>query len=459
MLKGHLRRLRVARASELGAFVGDTLYTAAWQNTTAIADIAQIALLTHFLGVSAYGRFAVVVAFALLVDQFFDVRVTLATTTLGARALRVSNSRAVGVFQASYSIDAATGVLGCAVIAALAPLVGSRLAGSSGETLLLLYATVLLGATLDNTSGSVLRLLGQFRILAALNLVLETVRVLLVGASLVLFRNLVAVVIALAIHAVMAGTVRLAATGRSVRRKMERSLFQREPLPRTEWRNMLGMVFHTNLISYARLAQTQLPTVLVGVFSGSAVAGLFKVGMTLGATIGRLADPAYIALTPRVSHLLAAGRLREIRRLIRQSSWVAVPCLGAAFVLVVAFRVPLAQLLTGSRLEVTSVVLLAATGAALNGMLFWNVPVVIAAGLQFRISRLVVGLTVLQVLLLLVLIPTLEATGAALSFLIIQIIMNAANTWLAIQVLRGYSDVRLLRGRRWRSETDGRVKA
>ena len=85
----------------------------------------------------------------------------------------------------------------------------------------------------------------------------------------------------------------------------------------------------------------------------------------------------------------------------------------------------------------TAVAVLACAGAAVNGALFWNIPVLFAAGLQFRLSRLIVGITILQIALLLVLVPLFDAIGGALTFLIIQIVVNGISTILALRVLRG----------------------
>ena len=79
-------RIAARRRGELGGLAADSLYVAVWQGATSLADLAQIALIAHVLGLDQYGRFVVVVAFVMLVTQFFDVRVGVAATTLGARA-------------------------------------------------------------------------------------------------------------------------------------------------------------------------------------------------------------------------------------------------------------------------------------------------------------------------------------------------------------------------------------
>jgi hypothetical protein len=66
--------IRRARASELGGLAGDSFYVGIWQGTISVADLVQIALVTHALGLHQYGRLAIVMSFVVLVGQFFDVR-------------------------------------------------------------------------------------------------------------------------------------------------------------------------------------------------------------------------------------------------------------------------------------------------------------------------------------------------------------------------------------------------
>jgi PST family polysaccharide transporter/O-antigen flippase len=196
------------------------------------------------------------------------------------------------------------------------------------------------------------------------------------------------------------------------------------------------MVFHTNLVSYARLAQVQLPTLLVGALSGVTQAGLFKVGTAAGAIIGRLADPAYGALLPRLARLWAAGRVGEIRRLIRRASLVAAPTLAAALLVLVLLREPALRLLGGSGgTRAGAVLVLVAIAQAVNGALFWNVGLLFAAGRSGTVSLIAVVGAVLQGALLVPLVVFFDANGAAAAFLATMVGTNLVAALLALRVL------------------------
>ena len=441
-LRSLLSRLRAGiaarRRSELGGLAGDSLYVAVWQGATSLADLAQIALIAHVLGLDQYGRFAVVVAFVMLVTRFFDVRVGVAATTLGARQLDRDPRRAAGIFQLSYLIDAVTGLLGFTLVAALSLVVGPGLVGDNGALLIALFATSVLASTVGDSSLAILRLLDRYRLVAAYTVGLEAVRIALIVAALLISEGLVAVILALVVHQLLVTAVQVATAATSFRAALGRPLFREPALDAVAdtRRQMLTTVLHTNVVSYARLAQTQLPTVLLGAISGPLQAGLYRIGMAAASAVGRLADPAYAALLPRLSRLFAAGRRESVRRLIQQSSRISVPVMVAAFALVVALREPILELLGGEGATDAAPVLVAGAAAfAINGAVFWNIGVLFAAGRTQVVAVIAVTAALTQVALLIPLVVTLDATGAALAFLGSMALSNLLITVIALRLL------------------------
>jgi O-antigen/teichoic acid export membrane protein len=429
--------IRRARASEFGGLAGDSFYVGIWQGAISVADLVQIALITHALGLHEYGRLAIVISFVMLVGQFFDVRVGAAATTFGARRLGARDAGgATGVFQLSYLIDASTGIIGFAVVAALSPLVGPHLVGDGGTTLILLFGLTLLISTVDESSITVLRVLDRFRLIAVYTTALQALRVACLVAALLISHSLIAVLIALVAFDIAGAIANASAAAFVFRRATGRSLTRSALGEFRERRQMVRMVFHTNVVSYARLAQVQLPTLLVGALSGATQAGLFKVGTAAGAIIGRLADPAYGAVLPRLARLWAAGRVGEIRRLIRRASLVAAPTLAAALLVLVLLREPALRLLGGSGgTRAGAVLVLVAIAQAVNGALFWNVGLLFAAGRSGTVSLIAVVGAVLQGALLVPLVVFFDANGAAAAFLATMVGTNLVAALLALRVL------------------------
>lgn len=429
--------IRRTRASELGGLAGDSFYVAAWQGAITVADLVQIALVTHVLGLHQYGRLALVMSFVILVGQFFDVRIGAAATTFGARRLHARDvDGAAGAFQLAYLVDVGTGVVAFGLVAALAPLAGPRLVGGNGALLVLLFALTLLISTADESSVTVLRLLDRFKLIALYTAGLQAVRIALVAVAVFAWHSLFGVLLALVVADLLAAFANALAAVLVFRRWAGTSLTKPALRRFKAKRQMLRMAFHTNVVSYARLAQVQFPTLLVGVLSGATPAGVYKIGTAGAAAIGRLADPAYGAVLPRVSRLWAEGRREEIRHLARRCSVVAGVVLGAAFLVLVLLRVPVLHLIGGHGAAAGSTVLVLAAAAQLvNGLVFWNVGLLFAAGRSGSVALIAVASAIVQVGFLVPLVIVYGASGAAAALLMSTLVSNIIATLLSMRVL------------------------
>lgn len=442
MIAALRRRFAVGRARELYGLAGDSAYAAVWQGATSIADLAQIVLITHALGLAEYGRLALVISFVVLVGRFFDVRVGIAATTFAVGRVGASDwAGAASVFRFGYAVDAAMGVAAFAIVVGLAPLVGPHLIGEHGSSLIVLYALTLLVSTVDETSVSILRVLDRFRLLAWHTVILEGLRVLAVGLALLIDRSLASVLIALVAYQLLRAVVNWLAAALVFSRASTVSLWRRSSGRFGQRRAMLRTIFHTNLVSYSRLAQVQLPTLLLGALSTTTQVGLYKIGTAAGAIVGRAADPAYAAVLPRLSRLWSSGKWAEIRGLLRSATVIAAGILGVVLFLVIVFRDPILRLLGGGDVAVAAapVLVLVGVAQAMNGVLFWNTGLLFAAGRSGIVSLTAVGSALLQLALVVPLVATWDATGAAIALCVSMVLSNLVLTALAVQSLRSPS--------------------
>jgi O-antigen/teichoic acid export membrane protein len=429
---------RERRRGEIGGLTADSSWVAVWSAATALADFAQIALVTHVLGLQEFGRLSLVFAFTYLVGQFFDVRVSVAATTFGARELARDPARAGATFRFSYLIDAATGVVAFIIVVGLSFLVGPHLVGDEGTLLISLFGLALLAATVEDSSMSLLRLLDRYKLVATYSVVLETLRVGLVAIAVFVFEDLVAVVIALLLQKALLAGAHLVAASRAFQASTGQRLAGRDVSPPDDVRRgMVRTVFSTNAVSYARLAQTQLTTVVVGAIGGATQAGLYRVGMTPALALGKLLEPAYIALLPRLSRLFAAGHVAETRALIRRLTFIAAPTITLILCLLLLFSHQALTILGGTEATAAaSVLLFGAIAQAVNGVFFWNDLVAFAAGRAGSVARVAVATMLVQVALLAPLVSALDAEGGALAFMVTTLIANLAITWIALRALR-----------------------
>lgn len=430
-------RLNVLRSTEVGGLARDSFHVGIWQGAISIADLVQLALVTHVLGLTALGRLALVTSFVILVGQFFDVRVGTATTRFGAaRLVDHDVPGLLGVFQFGYLIDALAGVLSFAIVAALAPVVGPRLVGGNGTVLILLYALTLLISTVDESSVSVLRLLDRFRLLAACSAGVEGLRIASVALALLITPNLTSVLLALIVYDLAGACVNLVAASAVFRRRFQRSLRTTGMSGFSEKRPMIRMVLQTNVVSYARIAQVQLPTLLLGALTTTTQVGYYKLGGSAAAAVGRLADPGYAAILPRLARLWASGRRDELTLLIKRSTTVAACVMAAALAAVIVLRDPILRILGGSRAtEAATVLVVLAAAQAVNGALFWNTGLLFAAGRAGVVSAVALVGVLLQVGLLVPLAALFGADGAAMAFLASYVVTNVVTTAVGLRTI------------------------
>jgi O-antigen/teichoic acid export membrane protein len=250
--------------------------------------------------------------------------------------------------------------------------------------LLVIYALALFPRAVERPSQSALRLLDRFRLIAAFTSAMEGLRLGCVLVAVLAFHSLLAVVIALTIARIASGAV-TAGVAAAVFRRASGGVALLQPairhVEREERRMMIRTVLHTNISAYTKLAQLQLPTILLGAMIGATATGIYKVGMAAAVALGKVADPATGALLPRLSRLWAAGRTPELRRLIEQVTMISIPIIAVGLVLLIVLREPILQALGGSvaASSAGTVLILGATAQALYGASFWRSTVLLAA--------------------------------------------------------------------------------
>lgn len=411
-----------------------------WQGSATVAELVQVALITRVLGLDEYGRFALVIAFVTLVGQFLRVRVGYTAITFGSSALDTDRRSAAGIFQYCYRIDFATSVTALVVISILAPVIGPGLVGSAGVELMPLFALTLIAAFPDETSIAILRLFDRFKLVAIYSAAIDAARVVLLLVSLLVFESLLAVVFVLIAGKLARGTVSAVLAAREFNASSGDARLWApaiRSMATDERRAVRKNLFHTSFITYGRISQHQLPTLLLGALTGPLETGVYKIGTAAGAILGRLVDPASAALLPRLTRLWSAGNLRAVRRVVLSASIISVPAMLVLLAGLVLLREPALRILGGEAATAAGTVLiLAAAAQALYGALFWHTSILLAARRAAVVSALTVTAGAIQVAALLILVPEGGATGAATALLLSQAVMNLVLASLALRMLQ-----------------------
>ena len=445
---------------ETQGLVRDAFFAGIGQGASILGVLGQITIISHVLGLEAFGTFALTVAFVHLVSRFFDLNAEYMLIAFGAARIRGSEKAAAGVIQFSFIADAVSGLVGFAAVAMLASFAGSHLAGSQGPELFLIFALTLLVSTVDGTSASTLQLFGRFGLIAGYQVFGEVSRLVAIGVGLLFSESLIAVVLALVVHdavmAVIGAGMALAVFKRTTGHGLLRPALS---TVRADFGAMLRMLVHTNVVAYARLVETQIPTLLVGSFQGALAAGAFRVGMAPAAALGKVKASASTAATPRFARLLNSGHLDLLRRLVLQATILAFVVIGGLGAILIALRVPILQVIGGEEATVASAVLVFGVLAqVVSGGLFWNSNLLFAARDAKTVSKLYVVSVVVSIPILVFFVDRWGATGAAAALLIsaIQInVMLALAAWRVTSQERAGSNA----GRDARSSSAAAVPA
>jgi O-antigen/teichoic acid export membrane protein len=165
--------------------------------------------------------------------------------------------------------------------------------------------------------------------------------------------------------------------------------------------------------------------------------GAFKIGISIAAIVGKLADPAWAAVLPRFAKLRAAGRSDEIRTLVRQTSVGALIATSALGMLAILFRDPLLRLFGGEdALAAAPVLVLAVLGRVVNSALFWNSPLLYALKRAGTASAIFVALSVVSTPAFIVATYEWGATGTAAALLLWTVSVNVGLSLAAIRAVR-----------------------
>jgi O-antigen/teichoic acid export membrane protein len=196
------------------------------------------------------------------------------------------------------------------------------------------------------------------------------------------------------------------------------------------WKFMI----QTSLSSSLGFFWLQAGTLAVGAVAGPATAGGFRLADRLATGIGKSTETITRALYPELARLVASNDRATLRKLVLRTTWVALS-FGVLLVLVCGFGGRLLiRLVAGPKFVFAQpFLLLLAISSAITLAGFALEPLHNAHGRSGRVLRARVIGTILYVVLLAVLLPTLGAHGAAIAAIATSALMT---TLLAVSAAR-----------------------
>lgn len=379
------------------------------RGVNAVLSIVYLALATRALGLEEFGQFVIAFTFAQLIVSFAGFQTWQVIVQWGQEA--EARKSATGF---ALALDAASIIVGAGAAALILGLAGDWLPIPPELRPMTFAFTLVSLLAIRSTPTGLLRLHDKYARAAAADATTSIVRA--VGAAAVALTapsiEGFLIVWGLAELATAAMYWRLAAQTEPIHWRSF-SFFR---LPREQnraWR----FVFGTSLSASVSAASRKLLVLLVGVFGGAAMAGIYRVAAQLGEGLLKLAQALLRAVYPELVRdpQQAAALTRQITRLaiitgiavvvlaLLAGEWLVLAIAGSAFL---AAYWPMAILSGAAALELAGAsfeALLVARGKAMLTLALRGIPTVI-------------GLAALPWL-----IDWLGAVGAAVSVLLISV--------------------------------------
>lgn len=198
------------------------------------------------------------------------------------------------------------------------------------------------------------------------------------------------------------------------------------------WEKVTGMSFSGDIRSFGLKTlpaalfldvNTRVDILVLSFIKGADTVGQYTIASTMSEGLYQLCMSTRIAVEPQVASLFAAGSVRELRQLMKKHALlvysIAVPVIGCA----VAVYGPVSTFLYGADDVVGSqmvfVILSTGTLVAAGFIPFTNIFQLM--GKPGQQSRFLIGLSALNLVLNLVLVPRLSGLGSALGTAVAQV--------------------------------------
>ena len=280
-----------------------------------------------------------------------------------------------------------------------------------------IYAFGMFFACLDSAAGSVLRVMDRFGLAFAAGTSGIAGRLALVVLVVALGGGLEAIVWARVGGEVLLALLQGAATVAVLRPLLRHRHVAPISLLGERRREIRTFLFHTNLTGVARMASAKLDTLLVGLLATPAIVSFYKLGLQFARVPALATDALHVALYPSFARDFASGRMRQIRDTARTTSFLVAACMVPVLIVGGLFGDEIIGALAGDSFrDAATPMFLCLLGITPLVVFYWLPPLMLTTGHTGALLRTVIAGTIVQLTSLVVLVPSLDASGAALGF-------------------------------------------
>lgn len=394
-------------------------------------------LAARSLGPSDYGAAVLAIAAASFVTIFLDLNLTDGVVYYGIRALGADDRGNLrSLLRTAFLFDLTVGVVVAGAIVGLAgPIANVASGGEIEPSLIRIAALIGLVTTVDSTTQGVLQIVRRADLLGWTTAVANVTRVLAIVVA-VLFTSGPAPIVAAYVVGALAGSL----VQLWLARRVGWSGWSRAPFTRRarEWlRPLARFGIYASLTTSFQSSEKALVPIILGAFSGPAAAGIYNVALLPVTAVLVLVQPLRLMLFPEQARLAAKGDVSALRTTVRGVTrigfMIGIPGAIAAWFLLPTIIPALYSDSFEAALEPARIMLGAAVFQFAIGS--WSKILPVAIGMPRLRSIMSAAYMVVSVGLSVLLVPSLDSTGAAIGTTAAAISTSIAWWFLAKRLL------------------------
>jgi O-antigen/teichoic acid export membrane protein len=315
----------------------------------AILSIVYLAAIARSLGAHDFGRFALIFSFAQLIAGLVAFPTWQILIRYGTKyVLDDVSDRFAQLVLICLAMDFAGIILGLVAATVAISVFGEGFSITGDLKLRILLFTFVLLLSARSTVIGILRAHDRFRDAALADILVPVIR--FVGVVVVIFirPNVEGFLLVWALSEILATLILWVITVRTVTLPFAAQKIAEIPLYFRSYPDLFQFVGFSSLANGLRVLGSQLIVLLVGLYTGPAAAGFFRLGSQLGQVLARISDGlsiAFYAEYSRMAHLNSDDAVAAmVSRTLKVTGFSAVVLLG----ILTAFGKPLIITVFGS---------------------------------------------------------------------------------------------------------------
>lgn len=409
------------------------------------ANFLEVIILARVLGLEGFGTLTLVVSYVGIVNVLLDFRVWEATVRYVGEFLEKKESgHILSMIKFSYVIDVSTGLLAFFVSIALASLGNDLFIKSpDGFDLILIFSFSLLFSTANATSGAIFRVFDRFKTIIFVKLFDSALKLTLLLVVLYLGYGIKGVLVAYIIVSFSGFVLRQILVDRMLKHnKLGSWISSGIGLLSNRRKEIVWFLLNTSFNATLKTAgEGRIASLALGYFFGPVPTALYRVARSVKKTIGRISDPLYEALFPRLVSLSTANLYGRFVELVRFASGILLKLVIPVLVVILLFAEQIIGLIFGGQYVAASNTMRVLTVSALfTGSTFWLTPTLLAIGRPGLRTAINAFRTLTYIILLLALVPMYSYLGAAVAFLIAEFLNFVVAVYLVSRLKKEYSE-------------------